>query len=68
MSKNRVISFSMRSMSPCLAWKKRPPGFARLRSLLLVLMLYLADESPPSVRCEHTRKVAVWEEKGTVLG
>jgi hypothetical protein len=22
----------------------------------------------PAVRCEHTRKVAVWEEKGTVLG
>jgi hypothetical protein len=58
----------MRSMSPCLAWKKRPPGFARLRLLLLVLMLYLADEFSLPVRCEHTRKFAVWEEKGTVLG
>jgi hypothetical protein len=29
--KNRVISFSMRSLSPCFAWKKRLPGFARLR-------------------------------------
>jgi hypothetical protein len=31
LSKNRVISFSMRSMSPCFAWKKQLPGFASLR-------------------------------------
>jgi hypothetical protein len=65
----------MRSMSPCLAWKKRPPGFARLRPaspgfacFFWFLCFIFADELPLAVRCEHTRKFAVWEEKGTVLG
>ena len=58
----------MRSMSPCLAWKKRPPGFARLRLLLLVLMLYLADEFSLPVRSGGTKKIIQWEEKSNVLG
>lgn len=58
----------MRSMSPCLAWKKRPPGFARLRLLLLVLMLYLADEFSLPVRSGWTKKIIQWEEKSNVLG
>ncbi len=58
----------MRSMSPCLAWKKRPPGFAWLRLLLLVLMLYLADEFSLPVRSGGTKKIIQWEEKSNVLG
>jgi hypothetical protein len=26
------------------------------------------DELPLAVRCEHTKKIAVWEEKSSVLG
>jgi hypothetical protein len=58
----------MRSMSPCLAWKKRPPGFASLRLLLLVLLLYLADEFSLPVRSGGTKKIIQWEEKSNVLG
>jgi hypothetical protein len=64
-------------MEKATTWLRQAlPGFASLASLaslrfacfLRFLCFIWFDELLLAVRCEHTRRIAVWEEKGTVLG
>jgi hypothetical protein len=63
--KNRVTNFSVLQDSHGKSDHLASLRFARFFRFLCFIF---ADESPLAVRCEQTRKIAVWEEKGTVLG